>query len=89
MNGVENSKSQTVIYRNDNCNFFLLQIDFEFFTNYEKPGEMICATAKEQHCDYIVMGTRGMGKLRRTILGSVSDFVVHHAHIPVLVARKD
>ncbi len=50
---------------------------------------MICATAKEQHCDYIVMGTRGMGKLRRTILGSVSDFVIHHANCPVLVARQN
>ena len=29
----------------------------------------------------------GMGTMRRTILGSVSDYVVHHAHCPVTVCR--
>lgn len=36
----------------------------------------------------IVTGTRGMGKVRRTILGSVSDYLVHHAHCPVVVCRR-
>lgn len=52
-----------------------------------KPGEMIVAAAKEFNATMIAMGTRGMGKIRRTILGSVSDYVVHHAHCPVLVCR--
>ncbi len=34
------------------------------------------------------MGTRGMGTIRRTLLGSVSDYVVHHAHCPVTVCRQ-
>ena len=33
----------------------------------------------------IVIGTRGQGTVRRTFLGSVSDYVVHHAHCPVAV----
>jgi len=36
----------------------------------------------------IVVGTRGLGSVRRTILGSVSDYVVHHAHCPVIVCRE-
>lgn len=57
-----------------------------------KPGEHICRLAKEQAIDLIVMGSRGIGRIRRTLLGSVSDFVLHHAGIPVVVVpppRKD
>ena len=53
----------------------------------ESPGEGICKAAQEIHCDLIVVGTRGLGKLRRTFMGSCSDYVLHHAHVPVLVCR--
>ena len=33
----------------------------------------------------IVMGSRGIGNIRRTILGSVSDYTVHHADVPVTI----
>ncbi|MFL5990716.1 MAG: universal stress protein [Rubrobacteraceae bacterium] len=35
----------------------------------------------------IVMGSRGLGAVRRALMGSVSDSVVRHAHCPVLVMR--
>jgi nucleotide-binding universal stress UspA family protein len=35
----------------------------------------------------IVMGSRGLGGLRRALMGSVSDSVVRHAHCPVLIVR--
>ena len=53
----------------------------------ESPGEGICKAAQEIHADLIVVGTRGLGKLRRTFMGSCSDYVLHHAHVPVLVCR--
>ena len=46
---------------------------------------MICKLAEDEKANLIVMGSRGMGTLRRTFLGSVSDYCVHHAHIPVVV----
>ena len=53
-----------------------------------KPGEVIVRVAEEEKATMIVMGTRGLGKVRRTIMGSVSDYVVHHAHCPVVVCRQ-
>jgi len=53
-----------------------------------KPGEVICRVAEEEQATMVVLGTRGLGTIRRTILGSVSDFVVHHAHCPVIVCRQ-
>ncbi|XP_061179312.1 universal stress protein in QAH/OAS sulfhydrylase 3'region-like [Saccostrea echinata] len=54
-------------------------------THAEKPGEGILKTAKDLNADMIVLGTRGMGTIRRTILGSVSDYVLHHSSIPVII----
>lgn len=52
---------------------------------HSMPGEGIVSLAKEYHVTLIVIGTRGHGRVRRTILGSVSDYVIHHTHIPVAV----
>jgi nucleotide-binding universal stress UspA family protein len=35
----------------------------------------------------IVIGSRGLGPVKRKLMGSVSESVVRHAHCPVLVAR--
>lgn len=53
-----------------------------------RPGEVIIRVAEEEKANMIVMGTRGLGTVRRTILGSVSDYVVHHAQCPILVCRR-
>jgi nucleotide-binding universal stress UspA family protein len=37
----------------------------------------------------IVMGSRGLGGVRRALMGSVSDSVVRHAHCPVLIVRPE
>src|SRR5687768_1129144 len=49
----------------------------------------IVALAKELGADLIVMGSRGLGGVRRALMGSVSDSVVRHAHCPVLVVRPE
>ena len=49
----------------------------------------IVALAEELGADLIVMGSRGLGGVRRALMGSVSDSVVRHAHCPVLVVRPD
>ncbi|XP_062505126.1 universal stress protein Slr1101-like isoform X2 [Corticium candelabrum] len=51
----------------------------------DSAGEVVCRIAKEKQADMIMMGSRGQGMLRRTFLGSVSDYVIHHCHLPVTV----
>ncbi len=49
----------------------------------------IVALAEELNAGLIVLGSRGLGGIRRALMGSVSDSVVRHAHCPVLVVRKE
>ena len=49
----------------------------------------IVALAEELGAGLIVMGCRGLGGVRRALMGSVSDSVVRHAHCPVLVVRQE
>ena len=48
-------------------------------------GNVICKEAEKEKVELIVTGSRGLGKTRRTILGSVSDYVVHHTCCPVCI----
>ena len=53
-----------------------------------KAAHEIVALAEEIGAGLIVMGSRGLGGIRRALIGSVSDSVVRHAHCPVLVVRQ-
>lgn len=58
--------------------------------DYLKKGpshEAITGLAREIEADLIVMGSRGLGPVKRILLGSVSEGVVHHARVPVLLLR--
>ena len=57
----------------------------------QRPGneaEHIAGLAEELGADLIVVGSRGLGGIRRALMGSVSENVVRHAHCPVLVFRR-
>ena len=47
----------------------------------------IIRTAKEGKFDLIVIGGRGISKIRELLLGSVTDGVIHHAPCPILVIK--
>ncbi|CAC5389153.1 unnamed protein product [Mytilus coruscus] len=59
-----------------------------FILTGKKPGEAIIEAAETHKANLIICGTRGLGKIRRTFMGSVSDFIVQHARCPVVVVRK-
>ena len=52
-----------------------------------QPDGEIVTLAEELGAGLIVMGSRGLGGVRRALMGSVADSVVRHAHCPVMVVR--
>jgi nucleotide-binding universal stress UspA family protein len=52
-------------------------------------AKQIVRVADDIAADLIVTGSRGLGGVRRALMGSVSDSVVRHAHCPVLVVRPE
>ncbi|MCK4482049.1 universal stress protein, partial [Candidatus Bathyarchaeota archaeon] len=47
----------------------------------------VLETAKDGKFNLIVMGARGVSKIREILLGSVSDGVIRNAPCPVLVTK--
>ncbi len=50
-------------------------------------GHQLCAVAQDWDADLVVVGRRGRSGLAEAFLGSVSNYVVHHAHCSVLVIQ--
>ena len=51
------------------------------------PSLEIARVSREQGCDQVVMGTRGLGALAGLALGSVATKVVHLVEVPVTLVR--
>jgi len=52
-----------------------------------RPYAEIVHLAEELGVGIMVVGSRGEGRVRRALMGSVADSVVRNAHCPVLVVR--
>src|ERR671917_506213 len=50
-------------------------------------AEEIVGLAGELEVGLVVVGSRGVGRIRRTVAGSVSESVFRHAHCPVMAVR--
>lgn len=64
-----------------------LKIEGSIERIHGNPGPAIIALANDKHASYIVVGCRGKGSVRRTVTGSVTDYVIHHSEVPVIVTR--
>jgi nucleotide-binding universal stress UspA family protein len=53
-----------------------------------RADEEILDLAQSLGIGLIVMGSRGRGRIRRAMMGSVSDSVVRNAHCPVTIVRE-
>ena len=60
-----------------------LEVDTSLQTGH--PGQQICEHARDSDVDLIVTSTHGSTGFTHLLLGSVAEYVVRHAHCPVLV----
>jgi nucleotide-binding universal stress UspA family protein len=51
------------------------------------PSNAILEYAKENQCDLIVLGNRGLGPIREWMLGSVSHHIAQQSQVPVLIVK--
>ena len=54
-----------------------------------RPDEEIVVLGEEIRAGLIATGSRGLGGMKRALMGSASDSIVRHAHCPVLVVRPE
>jgi nucleotide-binding universal stress UspA family protein len=50
-------------------------------------GETITNYTQDNGCTLIAIATHGHGGVRRLVLGSTADFVLHHSSVPILIVR--
>ena len=64
-----------------------VEVETKIIERHPSVPDAIIQFAEENKIDLIVMGTKGRTGIKRFLLGSVTESVVHHAHCPVLVVR--
>ncbi|ALX48862.1 universal stress protein [Lentibacillus amyloliquefaciens] len=50
-------------------------------------GKQVCEYADENEMDLIIVGSRGLGEMKKLLLGSVSNQIVQNANCPILVIK--
>jgi nucleotide-binding universal stress UspA family protein len=63
-------------------------VSVEFSQSIGDPGRSICTLARTWEADLIMMGRRGLSGISEFLLGSVSNYVVHHASCSVLTVQQ-
>ena len=61
----------------------------EFTQTRGYPGQNICEEAQTWAAELILVGSRGLTGVKEMFLGSVSNYVTHHAPCSVLIVRED
>ncbi|TLX69120.1 MAG: universal stress protein [Thaumarchaeota archaeon] len=51
------------------------------------PASIILDISIKEKKDMVIMGSRGIGKFKELILGSVSSKILHHSSCPVMLIR--
>eukprot|EP00245_Coleochaete_scutata_P007536 TRINITY_DN22985_c0_g1_i1.p1 TRINITY_DN22985_c0_g1~~TRINITY_DN22985_c0_g1_i1.p1 ORF type:complete len:343 (-),score=68.25 TRINITY_DN22985_c0_g1_i1:541-1569(-) len=52
------------------------------------PRDKIVEMLEEIKAEVLIVGSRGLGAIKRAFLGSVSDYLAHHAPCPILIVKN-
>lgn len=63
-------------------------LDVTVYQKFGDPSRIICDLARELNVDLIMLGRRGRSGLNELILGSVSNYTLHHAPCSVLTIHR-
>ena len=64
-----------------------LGVKAEYSLNIGEASRMICDIARNWQADVIVIGRRGRRGISELLMGSVSNYVLHHAHCSVFIVQ--
>ena len=64
-------------------------VNTEYTQTWDNPGRKICEEAQTCSAELILVGSRGLTGLKEMLLGSVSNYVTHHAPCSVLIVREE
>jgi len=80
------NESQKIL---DECSLIATKKGITLTTNLLEgnPASTILEFSQSEKYDVIIIGSRGMGKFKELILGSVSSKVIHHSSCPILLIR--
>jgi nucleotide-binding universal stress UspA family protein len=53
------------------------------------PRDELVRKTQELNAVALVLGSRGLGAFKRAFLGSVSDYIVHHSAVPVIIVKHN
>ena len=65
------------------------EVKTEFKQTLGYPGRNICELAQTWPAELILVGSRGLTGVQEMLLGSVSNYVTHHAPCSVLIVREE
>ena len=65
------------------------EISYECEVAQGDPAHTIIDISERFACDLIVMGARGQSALRRAMMGSVSNEVLHASAVPVVIVKPE
>ncbi len=51
-------------------------------------GEMIVDYAKNHKVDWLILGTRNLSGIKKFVMGSISEYVLHHSNCPVTLVKE-